>query len=137
MSVASLRVVDRSGPAASLLDPTRLRILRALEHPDSAAGLARRLGVPRQMVGDVLGKSSGASFILERKLGALVTRDYRPGFFVDLARKDLGLALALAREAESRVALAAQAIIVARQPAGQADRRLADDVVAAIRAAGK
>jgi 3-hydroxyisobutyrate dehydrogenase-like beta-hydroxyacid dehydrogenase len=61
------------------------------------------------MVGDVLGKSSGASFILERKLGALVTRDYRPGFFVDLARKDLGLALALAREAESRVALAAQA----------------------------
>jgi 3-hydroxyisobutyrate dehydrogenase-like beta-hydroxyacid dehydrogenase len=74
-----------------------------------AMALADRLGVPRQMVGDVLGKSSGASFILERKLAALVEHDYRPGFFVDLARKDLGLALALAREADSRVALGTQA----------------------------
>jgi DNA-binding transcriptional ArsR family regulator len=45
---AALRVVHQAGPATSLLDPTRLRILRALEQPDSAAGLARRLGVPRQ-----------------------------------------------------------------------------------------
>jgi len=74
-----------------------------------AMALADRLGVPRQMVGDVLGKSSGASFILERKLAALVKRDYRPGFFVDLARKDLGLALDLAGEAGARVALATQA----------------------------
>ncbi|HKP28225.1 MAG TPA: helix-turn-helix domain-containing protein [Gemmatimonadales bacterium] len=48
MNAAPLRVVHQAGPATSLLDPTRLRILRALEHPDSAAGLARRLGVPRQ-----------------------------------------------------------------------------------------
>jgi len=48
MNAAPLRVVTKAGPATSLLDPTRLRILRALEHPDSAAGLARRLGVPRQ-----------------------------------------------------------------------------------------
>ena len=74
-----------------------------------AMALADRLGVPRQVVGDVLGKSSGASFILERKLAALVEHDYRPGFFVDLARKDLGLALALAREADSRVTLGTQA----------------------------
>jgi len=45
---AALHVVQQAGPAGSLLDPTRLRILRALEQPDSAAGLARRLGVPRQ-----------------------------------------------------------------------------------------
>jgi 3-hydroxyisobutyrate dehydrogenase-like beta-hydroxyacid dehydrogenase len=74
-----------------------------------AMALADRLGVPRQMVGDVIGKSSGASFILERKLGALVKHDYSPGFFVDLAHKDLGLALDLAGEAGARADLVKQA----------------------------
>lgn len=74
-----------------------------------AMALADRLGVPRQMAGDVIGKSSGASFILERKLAALVKHDYSPGFFVDLAHKDLGLALDLAAEAGARVDLVTQA----------------------------
>ncbi len=64
-----------------------------------AMALADRLGVSRQMVGDVLAKSSGASFILERKLGAIAKRNYDAGFFVDLALKDLTLALALAADA--------------------------------------
>jgi 2-hydroxymethylglutarate dehydrogenase len=63
-----------------------------------AMALADRLGVARQTVGEVVGKSSGASFILERKLAALVKHDYSPGFFVDLARKDLGLGLDLMAE---------------------------------------
>lgn len=33
-----------------MLDPTRLRLLRELDSPDSATGLARRLGLPRQRV---------------------------------------------------------------------------------------
>ena len=74
-----------------------------------AMALADRLGVPRQMVGDVIGKSSGASFILERKLTAIVKHDYSPGFFVDLAHKDLGLALDLAAEASARADLVKQA----------------------------
>jgi len=48
MNAAALHVIDQPASAATLLDPTRLRILRALDQPDSAAGLARRLGVPRQ-----------------------------------------------------------------------------------------
>ena len=36
--------------AAALLHPLRLRILEALREPDSAAGLARRLSLPRQKV---------------------------------------------------------------------------------------
>jgi 3-hydroxyisobutyrate dehydrogenase-like beta-hydroxyacid dehydrogenase len=74
-----------------------------------ALALADRLGVPREMVGEVIGKSSGASFILERKLAALVKHDYRPGFFVDLAHKDLGLALELAGAAGARLDLVMQA----------------------------
>jgi 2-hydroxymethylglutarate dehydrogenase len=71
-----------------------------------AMALADRLGVPRQVVGEVVGKSSGASFILERKLATIVRHDYSPGFFVDLARKDLRLAVELAREAGARLELA-------------------------------
>ena len=44
-----------------------------------AMALADRLDVPREVVGQVLGKSSGGSFILERKLAALYAHDYSPG----------------------------------------------------------
>src|SRR5438105_1441044 len=74
-----------------------------------AMALADRLGVPRATVADVLGKSSGGSFILERKRAALAARDYSPGFFVDLALKDLTLALALAESAGARAEVARQA----------------------------
>lgn len=70
-----------------------------------AMALADRLGVSRQTVGDVVGKSSGASFILERKLAALVKHDYSPGFFVELARKDLGLGLDLMAETKGQSAV--------------------------------
>ncbi len=42
--------VQEAGRAAALLHPLRLRILEALREPDSAAGLARRLRLPRQRV---------------------------------------------------------------------------------------
>jgi 3-hydroxyisobutyrate dehydrogenase-like beta-hydroxyacid dehydrogenase len=74
-----------------------------------AMALADRLGVPRQVVGDVLGKSSGGSFILERKLGAIARRDYDAGFFVDLALKDLTLALAMAEDADAGATVAREA----------------------------
>ena len=46
-----MEVVDTPDRASALLDPARLRILEALREPDSSAGLARRLGFPRQRVG--------------------------------------------------------------------------------------
>lgn len=46
-----LAVIDESAPAASLLEPTRLRLLELLREPASAAEVARRLGLPRQRVG--------------------------------------------------------------------------------------
>jgi 3-hydroxyisobutyrate dehydrogenase-like beta-hydroxyacid dehydrogenase len=74
-----------------------------------AMALADRLGVDRQTVGEVLARASGGSFILERKLSALVAHDYRAGFFVDLAWKDLRLALELAERAGARTEVAKQA----------------------------
>jgi DNA-binding transcriptional ArsR family regulator len=44
----SMRVVRQTDEAAALLDDTRRTLLDRLDQPDSAAGLARKLGLPRQ-----------------------------------------------------------------------------------------
>ena len=48
---ADCLVVESTDQAAILLDPVRLRILTLLRLPDSAANVARSLGLPRQRVG--------------------------------------------------------------------------------------
>ena len=50
MGAAPVHVINDSAHAAAVLHPLRLRILGELGEPESAAGLARRLGVPRQLV---------------------------------------------------------------------------------------
>jgi len=48
---AEVQVVVDSDRASALLDPVRRRLLESLDEPgDSAAGVARRLGLPRQKV---------------------------------------------------------------------------------------
>ena len=46
----AVHVIDEGGPATSALHPLRREILSELAEPESAAGLARRIGVPRQQV---------------------------------------------------------------------------------------
>lgn len=46
----SLAVLSEPAQAAALLHPVRRRLLAELDQPDSAAGLARRLGLPRQRI---------------------------------------------------------------------------------------
>jgi DNA-binding transcriptional ArsR family regulator len=46
----AVHVIDDGGAATSVLHPLRLQIVRELAEPESAAGLARRIGVPRQQV---------------------------------------------------------------------------------------
>ena len=47
---ATVHVIEETERAASVLHPIRLRILGELREAESAAGLARRLGIPRQLV---------------------------------------------------------------------------------------
>jgi DNA-binding transcriptional ArsR family regulator len=49
-NAVALDVISSPGRAAMLLDPLRLRLLEGLREPDSAAGLARRLRLPRQRI---------------------------------------------------------------------------------------
>ena len=46
----AVHVIEEGGPATAALHPLRIEILSELAEPDSAAGLARRMGMPRQQV---------------------------------------------------------------------------------------
>ncbi|MFL5519086.1 MAG: helix-turn-helix domain-containing protein [Gemmatimonadales bacterium] len=48
MTTPALQVITRPEPAIAALDPVRQQLLAHLAEPDSAAGLARRLRLPRQ-----------------------------------------------------------------------------------------
>jgi 2-hydroxy-3-oxopropionate reductase len=72
---------------------------------DAAAGL------------DVLAGGLAASRILDLKRKSMLAREFRPGFRIDLHHKDMGIALAAARNAEVPVpmtGLVAQLIAAAR-----------------------
>lgn len=50
MGLPALKLVETAADATLLLHPLRQRLLGALREPDSAAGVARRLGLARQKV---------------------------------------------------------------------------------------
>ena len=50
MTTPAVQVIRQSEPAAAVLDPVRQQLLAHLAEPDSAAGLARRLRLPRQRI---------------------------------------------------------------------------------------
>ncbi|MGH9713670.1 MAG: winged helix-turn-helix domain-containing protein [Candidatus Acidiferrales bacterium] len=66
--------------AATLLHPLRLRILDALREPDSAAGLARRLRLPRQKVNYHVRELARAHFLEragQRRRRNMIERRFR------------------------------------------------------------
>lgn len=66
--------------AAALLHPLRLKILDALRAPDSAAGLARRLGLPRQKVNYHVRELARAHFLEragQRRRRNMIERRFR------------------------------------------------------------
>src|SRR5580700_12343225 len=66
--------------AAALLHPLRLRILHELREPDSAAGLARRLRLPRQKINYHVRELARARFLEragQRRRRNMIERRYR------------------------------------------------------------
>jgi DNA-binding transcriptional ArsR family regulator len=77
---ASVQVVQDVETAALLLDGARLRLLGELAEPASAAGLARRLGLPRQQIGyhlRELEKGGLVELVEERRKGNCTERVVR------------------------------------------------------------
>ena len=78
--LATLQIVQSPDKAGVLLQPGRLRLLEQLTEPDSAAGLARRLGVPRQKLNYHLRELEREGFlelVEERRKGNCVERMLR------------------------------------------------------------
>ena len=73
----ALAVIREPESAAALLDPARLRIMEALGEPDSSAGVARRLKLPRQRVNyhlRELERQGLVEFVEEKKKGNCLER---------------------------------------------------------------
>lgn len=69
--------------------------------------LARRGGIPLETAYEAIRASSGNSFVHETESQVILNGSYDIGFTMDLALKDLGLALALGREHAVPLELAA------------------------------
>ena len=79
-STPPLAVLERPEQAAAMLRPPRLAILEHLREPDSAAGLARRMGVPRQRLNHHLRELERAGLVElveERRKGNCMERVVR------------------------------------------------------------
>ena len=62
--------------------------------------LGVKAGMDGQTLFDIIRTSAGRSFHFERRFPNILARNFAPGFTVDLARKDLGLAVDMARTHE-------------------------------------
>lgn len=80
MASLPLEVIRDREPAVALLDPVRQTLLAQLSQPDSAAGLARRLRLPRQRINYHLRELERAGLVElveERRKGNCVERVMR------------------------------------------------------------
>jgi DNA-binding transcriptional ArsR family regulator len=88
---SALHVVSDQDAAISMFKSVRLQLLQALAEPDSAAGLSRRLGIPRQRLNYHLRRleASGlVELVEERRRGNCTERVFRAsaqGYVVDPA----------------------------------------------------
>jgi DNA-binding transcriptional ArsR family regulator len=72
-----IAIIDNAEQAATLLQPLRIRLVELLREPDTAAGVARKLGLPRQLVNyhmRQLETSRLLELVEERRLGARTER---------------------------------------------------------------
>ncbi len=77
---AGVQVIQSVEAAATLFSPARLRILEQLSDPDSAAGIARRLSLPRQQVAYHIREMENAGLVElveERRKGNCMERVVR------------------------------------------------------------
>ncbi|WP_400243639.1 NAD(P)-dependent oxidoreductase [Niallia sp. JL1B1071] len=58
-----------------------------------AVALAEKLEIDKDILKQVVGKSSGASWMLLNKIDTLAKRDFEPGFKLELMKKDIQIAV--------------------------------------------
>ncbi|HVE77472.1 MAG TPA: helix-turn-helix domain-containing protein [Gemmatimonadaceae bacterium] len=134
---SAVHIVGDPASAGSMLHPLRLRVLAALDRPDSATGVARRLGLPRQQVNYHLRELEADGLVravgerqrrgLTERLVQAVARSYviSPGVVGDLAAEPSKVSDRMS--SAYLVAVAAQMIhdlAALREAASRAGKRL-------------
>jgi 3-hydroxyisobutyrate dehydrogenase len=137
--------VGALGRASDLKVITNLLAFTHLVACGEALMLAKRSGLELALAYDVIAASSGTSFVHETEGQLILNGSYDIGFTLDLALKDLGLALALSDDVGVPLDLAplvARRFAQARQRYGGESwspmvvRLLEDDVGEELRAPG-
>lgn len=80
-ALPAVETIHEGARATAALHPMRRRILETLAQPDSATGVARRLGLPRQKVNYHLRLLEGERLVElqeERRVGGCIERVFRP-----------------------------------------------------------
>ncbi|MGH9671702.1 MAG: helix-turn-helix domain-containing protein [Bryobacteraceae bacterium] len=77
MAAAALEIIREPGRAAALLQPARITILDLCREPNSASGIGREIGLPRQQVNyhmRELEREGYLEFVEERRKGNCIER---------------------------------------------------------------
>lgn len=74
-----------------------------------AIALGDRLGLSREQMHEFMRDCNADSYQFRLKLPLMIKEDYRPGFAIDLAHKDLSIILAIAGQLKTSLPLAATA----------------------------
>ena len=135
---AAVQVIQSAASAEKLLKPERLRILEFLAEPDSAAGLSKRLDLPRQTVNyhlHELEKAGFVEFVTQRPKGNCLERVMRAtarSYVISpLALGPVGAAAEQVRDRFSSAYLVSAAagairdVSILRQRANKAGKKLA------------
>src|SRR5437879_2284582 len=88
----AVQIIQSADTAATLFSPARMRILKHLADPDTAAGIPRRLGLPRKRVGYHMRdlEQAGLVELVEEK---------RKGNCIERIVRDAALSYVISREA--------------------------------------
>lgn len=91
--------VGPSGAGQTVKAANQLMVAGYVEVLAEAVALLESQGVDLEVALDVLGGGMAGSRMLEQKRTLMTTRDFRPGFRIDLHHKDMGIVMDTAREA--------------------------------------
>ena len=118
-SVMGRRIVRVGGPGSGQTMKLAANLVSAMTLMVAAEGLqlGLRLGLPAEILGEVMPNSSAASYELAKLLDRHARQDWEPGFSVQNRLKDLRLAVEMAEQAGITLPMAPKALELYRQHA--------------------
>jgi 3-hydroxyisobutyrate dehydrogenase-like beta-hydroxyacid dehydrogenase len=90
---ANIYLVGASGAGKAIKAINQMLAAIHMTAAAEAVVLAEKLEIDKEVMKEVVGKSSGASWMIQNKTDALSERNYAPGFKLNLMKKDIQIAV--------------------------------------------